>query len=198
VKVFSPDGSTAPRFRLHSPEDRREQVIRVDPKDRATGFAGKLEVHEAGFLHRAFSIYILNRRGEMLLQRRAGCKYHFAGLWSNTCCGHPRPGEQTKLAAIRRLNEELGFSANLSEVSQLVYRARDPVSGLIEHEYLHVFEGTFGGEPLPNPNEVDDWCWMSIPQVRVSLRRGPEGFTPWFALLFTRLFPDAGEARRLA
>jgi isopentenyl-diphosphate delta-isomerase len=198
VKILPPNGATSPRLRLHSPEDRREQVIRVDPRDRATGSAGKLEAHEAGLLHRAFSIYVVNGRGEMLLQRRAGCKYHFAGLWSNTCCGHPRPGERTKAAAARRLNEELGFSTRLSEVSQLVYRARDPVSGLVEHEYLHVFEGTFGGEPLPNPSEVDAWRWMSIPQVRVSLRQDPGGFTPWFALLFTRLFPDAGEARRLA
>jgi isopentenyl-diphosphate delta-isomerase len=183
---------------LHSQEDLRERVICVDRRDQERGAAGKLEVHEEGLLHRAFSIYVLNREGEMLLQRRAGCKYHFAGLWSNTCCGHPRPGEPTRLAASRRLNEELGFSTKLTEVSQLTYRAQDPVSGLIEHEYLHVFRGIYGGEPRPNPHEVDAWRWMPIPQVRNSLRDDPGDFTPWFALLFARVFPDLYQHRRLA
>jgi isopentenyl-diphosphate delta-isomerase len=198
VKSSSPRGAAATSLRLHSQVDRKERVICVDRSDRERGSAGKLEVHEAGLLHRAFSIYVLNRRGEMLLQRRAGCKYHFAGLWSNTCCGHPRPGEPTRLAASRRLNEELGFSTKLTEVCELVYRARDPESGLIEHEYLHVFQGVFGGEPRPNPDEVGACRWMSIPDVRLGLREEPLDFTPWFALLFARVFPDAETERRLA
>jgi isopentenyl-diphosphate delta-isomerase len=168
--------------------DLDERVIRVDQLDQVRGSAGKLEVHRDGLLHRAFSILVFNEQGKLLLQRRADCKYHFAGLWSNTCCGHPRPGETTPLAAARRLGEEFGFSTPLQELLDLVYRAKDPVTGLVEHEYLHVFQGTFPGVPQPNPDEVGAWRWMSIPSVRESLRKSPGAFTPWFALLFQRIF----------
>lgn len=168
--------------------DAEEQVIRVDRKDQALGPGGKIEVHQAGLLHRAFSIFVFNRQNQLLLQRRADCKYHFAGLWSNTCCGHPRPGEATAHAAARRLEEEFGFATPLIEFAELVYRARDPISKLMEYEYLHVFRGVFSARPQPNPEEVGSWCWMSLPRVRQELQQSPEAFTPWFALLLNRIF----------
>lgn len=179
--------------------DRTERVIRVDSLDRPRGSAGKLDVHREGLLHRAFSVFVFNAAGELLMQRRADCKYHFAGLWSNTCCGHPRPGESTAAAAARRLREELGISVPLSEQTALVYRARDSVSGLIEHEYLHVFRGELsdgrGGEPHPDPDEVGAWQWVSIPDLRQCLADGSGAFTPWFALLFQRVCaPEASAA----
>lgn len=167
--------------------ERLERVILVDAQDRPTGEGEKLDVHREGQLHRAFSILIFNARGQLLLQRRAEGKYHFAGYWSNSCCGHPRPGESTYRAALRRLGEELGFQAPLTEDQQLVYRARDPVSGLTEHEYLHVFRGCFVGEPRPDPGEVGAWRWMSVQGVRRALARRPQLFTPWFALLVGRV-----------
>jgi isopentenyl-diphosphate delta-isomerase len=168
--------------------ERLERVILVDAEDRPIGEGDKLEVHrEGGQLHRAFSILIFNARGELLLQRRAEGKYHFAGRWSNSCCGHPRPGEATYRAALRRLGEELGFQAPLTEDLQLVYRALDPISGLTEHEYLHVFRGRFVGEPRPDPDEVGAWRWMSIQGLRRALAQRPGLFTPWFALLMGRV-----------
>jgi isopentenyl-diphosphate delta-isomerase len=180
------DAASAPVHPLT--RDEEEQVVCVDRYDRTQGAASKLEVHRQGLLHRAFSILVFNERQELLLQRRAHCKYHFAGRWSNTCCGHPRPGEGTEAAAIRRLREELGFAVPLQEHQQLVYRARDPASRLIEHEYLHVFHGTFTGEPVATPDEVGAWRWTSIPEVREDLAGSPDSFTPWFVLLMDRLF----------
>ena len=127
--------------------------------------------------------------GRMLLQRRAAGKYHFAGRWSNACCGHPRPGEATPAAAGRRLREELGLSVPLHACGELLYRAADPVSGLEEHEYLHLFRGMLSGSPRPNPEEIGAWRWMSPAHLRRALRRFPERFTPWFVLLETRLHP---------
>lgn len=168
-------------------QDARERVILVDAQDRPLGDGDKLDVHRLGQLHRAFSIFIFNAKGDVLLQRRADDKYHFAGYWSNSCCGHPRPGELTAKAAMRRLGEELGFHAPLSEQIQLVYRAEDPESGLIEHEYLHVFRGRFVDDPRPDPNEVGAWRWMSVPAVRRAVVRSPALFTPWFKLLADRI-----------
>lgn len=168
-------------------QDAVERVVLVDANDQAQGDGDKLDVHRLGQLHRAFSIFIFNAKGDVLLQQRAGDKYHFAGYWSNSCCGHPRPGEPTAKAALRRLGEELGFHAPLSEQMQLVYRAQDPESGLIEHEYLHVFRGRFVGDPRPDPREVGAWRWMSVPAVRRAVTRSPGRFTPWFKLLADRI-----------
>jgi isopentenyl-diphosphate delta-isomerase len=170
--------------------EQLERVILVDQEDRPRGAGDKLPVHVTGELHRAFSILIFNARGELLLQQRADRKYHFAGRWSNTCCGHPRPGEGTARAALRRLGEELGFQAPLSEQCRLVYRAEDPASGLIEHEYLHVYRGRFVGEPRPNADEVGAWRWMGLPAIRRAMMRRPTTFTPWFGLLMGRVFGD--------
>lgn len=165
------------------PRDALESVILVDAGDNVVGSCGKLAAHREGRLHRAFSILITNPDGELLLQRRAAQKYHFGGLWSNACCGHPRPGESTPAAASRRLMEELGFSVPLTEVAAFSYCARDAVSGLVEHEFLHVFHGQYSGEPCPDPDEVSACRWMLPDRVRRGLTAHSDWFTPWFALL---------------
>ena len=167
----------------YSVRDELESVTLVDAENNTIGSCGKIAAHRDGNLHRAFSILISNPDGELLLQRRAAHKYHFASRWSNTCCGHPRPGEQTLSAARRRLGEEFGFSVPLEEFAELRYRAMDPTSGLIEHEHLHIFQGRYAGEPCPNPDEVGAYRWMLPNRVRSSLARFPDMFTPWFALL---------------
>ena len=173
--------------------DTLESVILVDTRDREQGSAGKLEAHRAGLLHRAFSILVFDARQRLLLQQRADAKYHFAGYWSNSCCGHPRPGEATPDAAGRRLHEEFGIRVALSERAQLVYRAEDAGSGLVEHEYLHIFHGIHAGDPAPDPSEIGAWRWMTIPAIRRAIAMHPDWFTPWFRLLVERhLIPLAG------
>jgi isopentenyl-diphosphate delta-isomerase len=178
------------------PLDEAELVTLVDATDGTLGPCGKIAAHRAGRLHRAFSILITNPDGELLLQRRASRKYHFADRWSNACCGHPRPGEETLTAARRRLAEELGVVVPLDRVSELRYRAVDPASGLIEHEYLHVLSGQLAGEPRPNPDEVGAFRWMSPDRVKRVLARRPERFTPWFGLLVAQLHPFRPAASR--
>ncbi|WP_295446544.1 isopentenyl-diphosphate Delta-isomerase [uncultured Thiodictyon sp.] len=172
-------------------QDAVERVILVDGDDRPLGDGDKLEVHRLGQLHRAFSIFIFNAKGDVLLQRRAAGKYHFAGHWSNSCCGHPRLDEPTARAAVRRLGEELGFQTPLNEQMQLIYRAEDPRSGLIEHEYLHVFRGRYGDDPRPDPAEVGAWRWSSVDAVRRTLVKSPHLFTPWFRLIAERVLDGA-------
>jgi isopentenyl-diphosphate delta-isomerase len=179
-------------LKTYSMLDQNETVILVDTKNREIGSCGKLTAHHAGKLHRAFSILITNPQGEILLQQRAAQKYHFANRWSNTCCGHPRLGEDTLAAAVRRLDEELGFKTLLMEVANLSYRAFDPASGLIEHEHLHVFFGQYDGEISPNPVEVNACRWMLPNRIRRSLAICPDRFTPWFALLASRFIRDNG------
>jgi len=163
--------------------DDLECVTLVDAANNVVGSCGKLAAHREGKLHRAFSILITNPDGELLLQRRAAHKYHFANRWSNACCGHPRPGEPTPAAARRRLAEELGFTVPLTQVATFPYFAEDAVSGLVENEYLHVFHGVFTGQPAPNPDEVGACRWMLPARVRRGLKARPDWFTPWFALL---------------
>ncbi len=159
-----------------------EQVILVNERDEPIGVEEKLAAHmNGGRLHRAFSIFVFNSMDELLLQRRARCKYHFGGLWSNTCCGHPRPGESVIDAACRRLHEELGIAASLIEVGTLQYEATDAESGLVEREFLHVLTGRFDGEPLPNHAEVEDWRRLPIDTIRRDMADAPDRYTPWFA-----------------
>ena len=159
--------------------DIDEKVILVDDRDVAIGTAGKLEAHETGRLHRAFSVFTVNTRGEILLQRRAPGKYHGGGLWSNSCCGHPRPGESTADAAHRRLQEEMGIRIPLERLFSFTYRA-EMASGLTEHEIDHVFIGSLEKDPRPNPAEVEAWRWAAPDEIRRELEEEPDAYTPWF------------------
>ncbi len=163
-----------------------DQVILVDEHDREVGTDAKLAVHQSGRLHRAFSVFVFDSGGRTLLQRRAATKYHSAGLWSNTCCSHPRPGEAVEPAARRRLAEEMGFDCALRLVSSFVYRS-DLADGLIEHEFDHVFSGHFDGTPTPNAAEVDAWRWVDVQEVRADSDARPDRYTVWFGLALERL-----------
>lgn len=163
---------------MHS-SDLDQRVILVDLADRPIGIASKLAVHRDGRLHRAFSVFVFDPRGRLLLQRRASGKYHSGGLWSNTCCGHPGPGEATADAAARRLREEMGFDCALQPAGAIVYRA-EVAAGLWEHEYDHLFTGTYKGDPRPDPQEVEDWRWVAIDELSLELRESPASFTAWF------------------
>jgi isopentenyl-diphosphate delta-isomerase len=156
-----------------------EEVVLVDADDRQTGTAGKMAAHRQGALHRAFSVIIWNRAGEVLLQRRALSKYHSGGLWTNACCGHPRPGEVVAAAASRRLGEEMGFSCPLEEFGTITYRA-ELDQGLVEHEFVHVFRGTFDGAMELNPDEVSEIRWMTPDALLAAFDATPEIFTAWF------------------
>jgi isopentenyl-diphosphate Delta-isomerase len=166
-----------------------DHVVLVDDNDHATGSMEKLEAHRLGLLHRAFSVFIFNSRGEMLLQQRAEGKYHSAGLWSNACCSHPRPGEEVKAAAHRRLREEMGFDANLKHKTVFRYRAEFP-NGLIEHEVDHVFTGQSDEPTRPNPSEVKDYKWITSDLLKDKLRINEGLFTKWFVIAMKEVFSD--------
>jgi isopentenyl-diphosphate delta-isomerase len=166
-----------------------DRVILVDERDRPLGTAPKLDAHRDGRLHRAFSVLVFNDAGELLLQQRAPGKYHSGGLWSNTCCSHPRPGEGVLEAGRRRLREEMGFECPLRHQTSFVYRA-DVGSGLIEHELDHVLLGYWDGEPLPDPAEVHSWAWVPLADLRLEVRRHPDRFTVWFRLLLEEMRDD--------
>jgi isopentenyl-diphosphate delta-isomerase len=164
------------------------ELILVDEQDREIGFADKLAAHRGGGrLHRAFSVFIFNDAGELLLQQRAAVKYHFAGLWSNSCCGHPLRGQATAEAARRRLHEELGFDAPLREIFAMAYEAADPASGLTEREFDHVFGGRHDGAVSPAPAEVSAVRWIEPGLLGRELQARPECFTPWLGILLPRV-----------
>lgn len=162
------------------------EVILVDDHDNPIGSMEKMEVHRKGELHRAFSIFIFNNKGEMLLQQRAMNKYHSSGLWTNACCSHPRPGEETIDAARRRLKEEMGFETELEKVFDFVYAA-DLENGLKEYEFDHVYAGEYNGVINANPEEVNDYCFQSINEIRESLLAHPKKFTVWFHVAFPKV-----------
>ncbi len=162
-----------------------DRLIVVDQRDRPTGAAEKLEAHQRGMLHRAFSVFVLDQARRVLLQRRAAAKYHSGGLWSNTCCGHPRPGEETGAAAQRRLREEMGFQCELERAGAFVYRAQ--LGNLVEHEYDHVFRGRFEGDPRPDPAEVDGWRWAPLEELSADLTAHPEHYTVWLSRALEQL-----------
>ena len=161
--------------------DTQEQVIYVDEHDREIGKGGKLEAHQKGILHRAISIFVFNAKGELMLQKRAKGKYHSAGLWSNTCCSHPRPGEDVVAAAHRRLKEEMGSDCELTNVHHLLYRTEFP-NGLVEHEYDHMLIGESEVIPKLNPEEAEDWKWMSPEAIKKDIVVHPEQYSYWFLL----------------
>jgi isopentenyl-diphosphate delta-isomerase len=162
---------------------QQEEVILVDDSDRAVGVMEKMAAHRQAKLHRAFSIFIFNSRGEMLLQQRAPEKYHSASLWTNACCSHPRPGEDTRDAAMRRLQEELGFSTALEKLFDFTYRTAYD-NGLTEFEFDHVFVGTYDDEIFPDRAEVSDYRYQSLPAIEAELLSAPATFTSWFQLAF--------------
>ena len=168
--------------------EESDELILVDEHDKPVGFAPKLAAHQnGGRLHRAFSIFIFNAAGEMLLQCRAAGKYHFGGLWTNACCSHPRRGQSTIDAAHLRLREEFGFDTELTERFTFTYRATDHASGLTEHEFDHVFTGRFDGQPKPNPGEIGEWKWVRPSELLADVKARPEAYTPWFRLAAARV-----------
>ena len=160
-----------------------EHVVLVDSDDRPLGTMEKLQAHRQGVLHRAISVFVFNRNGELLLQRRAIGKYHSGGLWANTCCSHPRPEEPIGQAAVRRLREEMGMACDLEPRFAFVYRS-ELDGGLIEHEFDHVFVGYADAEPDPDPSEVSGWRYASPDAIREELEQDPGQFTSWFRICF--------------
>lgn len=162
-----------------------EKVVLVNEQDEAIGVEEKIRAHLLGTLHRAFSVFVVNAAGQLLVQKRALTKYHSRGLWSNTCCGHPRPDEALENAARRRLSEEMGFDSHLTELFSFVYRA-DLEDGLIENEYDHVLVGCFEGAPTPDPTEIAEWKWVDLATLSVDIKEHPESYTYWFRISFDR------------
>ena len=158
-----------------------ERVVLVDEKDNPLGTMEKMEAHEKGVLHRAFSVFIFNNNGEMLLQQRAFSKYHSGGLWTNTCCSHPREGETTIEAAHRRLQEEMGFDCKIEKVFDFIYKKKLD-KGLIEHELDHVFIGEFDGEVCFNKEEVNAYVYAPVQVVLEEVNQQPEKYTEWFKI----------------
>lgn len=165
---------------------KKEFVVLVNGGGRKVGIGEKLQAHRKGLLHRAFSVFIFNERGEMLLQKRAASKYHFAGLWSNACCSHPREGEKILSAAKRRLMEELHFQTPLESHGAITYKFFDSKSGLTEHEYDYNFSGIFNGPIDFNREEVEEVRWISVSKLKKELKTEPEKFTPWFKEILSR------------
>ena len=162
-----------------------EMVVLVDERDNEMGTMEKMEAHEKGLLHRAFSVFVMNSSGETMMQKRADHKYHSGGLWTNTCCSHPRQGEGIEEAVHRRLMEEMGFDCEVRKMFDFIYRA-DLDQGLTEHEFDHLFIGYFDGTPKINPDEVSEWKWMSIEEIQKDLVAHPENYTEWFKIIFER------------
>jgi isopentenyl-diphosphate delta-isomerase len=163
-----------------------EKIILVDKKDREIGTGEKLEVHKSGKLHRAFSIFVFNRKGELLLQKRAKGKYHSGGLWSNTCCSHPRAGEKLEKAVHRRLKQEMGFDCSLKEIFSFVYKVKFE-NGLYEHELDHVFIGNYGRKPEPDPEEAEGWKWISLNELKKDIQKNPGNYTYWLKVSLDKL-----------
>lgn len=164
-----------------------EQVILVDTNDNQIGAMPKMEAHEKGVLHRAFSVFVFNKKGELMLQQRAAHKYHSPLLWTNTCCSHQRNGENNRQAGERRLQEEMGFSTRLNEVFSFIYKAPFD-NGLTEHEFDHVLIGYFDEEPKINKEEVEDYKWMLLEDVKSEIENNSEEYTAWFRIIFNESY----------
>lgn len=164
-----------------------EKVILVDVNDKPIGFMNKMEAHEKAVLHRAFSVFILNDKNEVMLQQRASHKYHSPLLWTNTCCSHQREGETNIQAGKRRLFEEMGFEAPLTELFHFIYKAPFD-NGLTEHELDHVMIGRFENEPNINLEEVASWKWMHIDAIKEDMVNNPSDYTVWFKIIFDKFY----------
>lgn len=163
-----------------------EEVILVNELDEELGTMEKMEAHLKAVLHRAFSVFIFNSKGEMLLQQRANSKYHSGGLWTNACCSHPRPGENIEDAAQRRLHEELGFITPLKKAFSFSYKAPFD-NGLTENEFDHVYIGNFEGKITPVASEVQDFCFKNMNDISSSLQSHPNKYTAWFHLAYPKV-----------
>lgn len=164
----------------------QEQVILVDTNDNPVGLMEKMEAHQKGVLHRAFSVFIFNEKNQLLMQRRAYDKYHSGGLWTNTCCSHPRVNEDVVSAGKRRLTEEMGFSTDLTKVFSFIYKAQLD-NELTEHELDHILIGKFNGDPLPNPGEVSEWKFADLAFLEQDVKLNSARYTVWFLEIFDRV-----------
>ncbi len=166
-----------------------EYVVLVSEDDQEIGLMEKMEAHQKGALHRAFSVFIFNSKGEMLLQKRASSKYHSPGLWTNTCCSHPRHNESTIEAANRRLKEEMGMTTDLTHAFQFIYNVKLD-QGMNEHELDHVFIGTTDEPPILNPSEVEDYQYLLPKYIEEQINKHPEHFTEWFKICFKKVLKN--------
>lgn len=164
-----------------------EKVILVNEKDEPIGLMPKMEAHEKGLLHRAFSVFVFNDKNELMLQQRALSKYHSPGLWTNTCCSHQREGESNIEAGKRRLQEEMGFTTDLKDIMAFIYKAPFD-NGLTEHEFDHILVGNFNDVPNLNPEEVSAWKWMKLEEVQKDMKNHPERYTEWFKIIFDKYY----------
>ena len=164
-----------------------EQVILVNERDEEIGLMPKMEAHEKAVLHRAFSVFVLNKKGELMLQQRAADKYHSPLLWTNTCCSHQRKGESNLEAGKRRLQEEMGFSCELKELFSFIYKAPFD-NGLTEHELDHVMIGHYEDAPVINRDEVEDFKWMTLSNVKNDIATNPSNYTAWFKIIFEKFY----------
>lgn len=164
----------------------KEEVILVDEFDNEIGTMEKMEAHEKGLLHRAFSVFVFNSKNELMLQQRSDNKYHSGGLWTNTCCSHPRLGERLENAAKRRLKEEMGFVCNVIHEFSFIYKAYLD-NNLTEYEFDHVFFGFFDGIPQINNNEVKAWKFASVDFLKNDIKHNPQLYTEWFKIVFNRV-----------
>lgn len=170
-------------FLLDQKFHMEELVVLVDEQDNQLGLMPKMEAHEKAVLHRAFSVFVFNDQGELMLQQRAADKYHSPLLWTNTCCSHQRDGETSLAAGKRRLQEEMGFVCELEEIFWFVYKAPFD-NGLTEHELDHVMVGQFNGEPKINKEEVESYKWMKLEDVKADIEQNPDIYTAWFKIIF--------------
>ena len=166
------------------------KIIKVDENDKKIGEIEKLTAHEEGVLHRAFSVFILNDEGEMLLQKRADDKYHGGSLWSNACCSHPTEGGNLREQAEERLMEEMGFTTQIGKIGTAKYNLE--VGDLIEYEYDHLFIGTYNGKINPNPEEVSDHKWLPLHEIEKDLKENCDKYTPWFKFLYPKILSSLG------
>ena len=166
-----------------------KKVVLVDKSGNQIGLMPKLEAHQKGILHRAFSIFLFNSKNQILLQKRSLIKYHSAGLWTNTCCSHPRDGEDIIDAGKRRLYEEMGIKTELKKEFEFTYKE---VLGneFIEHEFDHVLIGNFNGNPILNKDEVEDWKWMSLEEIKKDINENQEDYTVWFVIAFDYFYKN--------
>jgi len=166
---------------------KEEQVILVNEKDEQIGLMPKMEAHEKAVLHRAFSVFVFNDQNQLMLQQRAAEKYHSPLLWANTCCSHQRDGESNLKAGKRRLQEEMGFVCELEEKTSFIYKAPFD-NGLTEHELDHILVGYYNENPKLNREEVEDFKWMTVEEVKTDMALNPEIYTEWFKIIFEKFY----------